>query len=91
MIDHAALRKQLAPHIAALTQSEVARRSGIAQPDISAWINGRRPMPLERVIRLAQAVGGRPEVRLRLPSRTAAGGGASGGKRGLTAPGHRPV
>lgn len=55
------LREQLRPLIGngagQVSQSEVARRSGVPQPNISAWLSGRRAMPLERQIDIAEACG----------------------------------
>lgn len=39
------------------SQSELARRSGIAQPHISAWLSGARPLSLEQQIKLAESLG----------------------------------
>lgn len=58
------LKEQLRPLIDDLGQSEVARRSGVAQPWLSAWLGGRRDMPIERQVQIAEALGF--EVRVRL-------------------------
>lgn len=51
------LREQLKPHIEEVTQQEVSRRTGIPQPNISAWLAGRRPMPMDRQVQIAAACG----------------------------------
>lgn len=51
------LRSQIEPLIPARGQSELARRTGIPQPSISAWLRGARSMSLERQIRIAEALG----------------------------------
>ena len=51
------LRDQLRPHIAQIGQHEAARRSGMHQSNLSMWLNGKRPLSLERQIRLAESIG----------------------------------
>ena len=51
-------------------QAEAGRRSGVHQPTISAWLAGRRRLPIERLAALAQAVGVRLELRIVRPRRT---------------------
>ncbi len=71
------MKEQLRPLIDDLGQSEVARRSGVAQPWLSAWLGGRRDMPIERQVQIAEALGF--EVRVRLIRKR--GGGGDGGPR----------
>lgn len=62
------LRPRLAPLIGRgegqTTQADLARRAGIVQPCISAWLAGRRPLSLEQQILLAEALGFAVELRL---------------------------
>lgn len=55
------LRERLAPLIGRgegqTAQAELARRTGIAQSNISAWLSGARPLLLEHQITLARALG----------------------------------
>ncbi len=69
------MKEQLRPLIDDLGQSEVARRSGVAQPWLSAWLGGRRDMPIERQVQIAEALGFEVRVRLvRSRSRVSANG-----------------
>jgi len=61
-------RAALAPHVAAVTQAEVARRTGIAQPNISRWLAGRGNLRIEQVFAIVRAVGGNPSIDLGLPA-----------------------
>lgn len=47
---------------AGLTQTEIARRSGIPQPRVSRWENGEAPDSADDALRLAQLVSELPEV-----------------------------
>lgn len=46
---------------AGLTQTEIARRSGIPQPRVSRWENGEAPDSADDALRLAQLVSELPE------------------------------
>ncbi len=61
---HDRLRRRLAPHIKEVGQSELARRTGIHQPTISAWVNGRRGLSIDRIDKLARGCGLRLKVEL---------------------------
>lgn len=54
---HEQLRPLIGNGAGQVSQSEVSRRSGVPQPNISAWLSGRRSMMLERQIDLAEALG----------------------------------
>ena len=54
----------LARSRAKLTQTELARRSGVAQTHISAVENGHEPLTLARAKKLATALGVHPRVLL---------------------------
>jgi transcriptional regulator with XRE-family HTH domain len=53
---------QLARELQKMTQSELARRTGIAQSAISAFESGAQEMGLKRVRVLAEALGVHPAV-----------------------------
>lgn len=59
--DAAALLRE-ARQAAGLTQREVARRSGVSQPHVSAYENGRRQPTLPTIARLIEATGHRLAV-----------------------------
>jgi len=59
------LRERLRPLFAETGQSEVSRRSGVPQPSISAWLAGTRPMRLDSIARVAEAVGMELSISLR--------------------------
>lgn len=56
------LSDHLRESIAAVGQKELERRTGVPQSNISAWLQGRRPMPIERQIQLAEACGLEVEI-----------------------------
>jgi transcriptional regulator with XRE-family HTH domain len=47
--------------IRGLTQQEIARRIGGHQPNVSAWLSGRRIPSPANLERLAEAMGTKPE------------------------------
>lgn len=56
------IREQLEPLIRAAGVREVARRSGVPQPRLSEWLNGRANLTVARAEAVAAAVGA--EVRV---------------------------
>jgi DNA-binding transcriptional regulator YdaS (Cro superfamily) len=58
------LREQLRDAIAEHGQSAIARETGIPQPNISAWLAGRRPMSLDQCAAIARSCGLTLEVRV---------------------------
>lgn len=53
----------LAHYIANVGQREVARRSGVPQPHISAWLRGKRGLTDEKIQAVARACGCELEIR----------------------------
>lgn len=51
------IRVALLPFVQELTQSELARRSGVAQPTISLWLSGRRTLSPEALAAITAACG----------------------------------
>ena len=51
------LRNALRRHIERVGMREVAKRAGMHHPTISAWLAGRRTMPLHRIHAVAAACG----------------------------------
>lgn len=51
------LRSALRRHIERVGMREVAKRAGMHHPTISAWLAGRRTMPLHRIHAVAAACG----------------------------------
>lgn len=49
---------------AGMTQAELARAARVPQPNLSAYENGRRTPSPEVLVRIAQALAGRPSTRL---------------------------
>jgi len=45
--------------IAFTTVSEFARRVGLKQPDVSAWLNGKRKWSYEKLLNIMDKIGGR--------------------------------
>lgn len=50
--------------LAGMTQTELAARAGLAQPDVSAYETGRRQPTLPMLYRLLHAAGVEPRIRL---------------------------
>lgn len=75
MLNHSTLvyhtggaESEIARRIADMTQSELARRTGIPQASISEWARGINGMDLGNVQKLLKAIGGsvrRPVLRVR--------------------------
>ena len=62
------VRDQLEPLIRAAGVREVARRSGIPQPRLSEWLNGRANLTVARAEAVAAAVGATIRVHLKSPN-----------------------
>lgn len=58
------LRDQLRDAVADIGQAEIARRTGIPQPSISAWLAGTRGLPFARQVVVAEACGFQITVKL---------------------------
>lgn len=59
------IREQLREPIAQTGQSAIARATGVPQPNISAWLAGRRPMSLDNCEAIAAACGLRLAVNVK--------------------------
>lgn len=57
MTTHDRLRADLEPLIREIGVSEVARRAGLAQPNLTEWLGGRRRLHVDRLAAVAAAVG----------------------------------
>lgn len=68
-IDLVEILEAIRPHLAGVTQIEMAVAAGTAQPNISAVLSGARPPTLAILEGMATAAGGRLSVRFDPPRR----------------------